>query len=62
MESKKMVRISKKDERRAKSPRKHKKPSKKTGPKVDNLPEGYRVHQNALEGDMSQHIFIGKVK
>jgi len=54
-----MTRISKKT-RRKNSPRKHKNPSVKSGPKKDNLPLGYKAHANALEG--MNTIFIAKVK
>lgn len=55
-----MTRLGKKDERRGRSPRKHKAPSKKTGPLKDNLPEGYKPHANAL-GEKAT-VFIPKVK
>lgn len=42
-----MTRISKQAERRAVSRRRHKMPAKKTGPKRDNLAQGFRVHENA---------------
>jgi hypothetical protein len=57
-----MVRISKQAERRSKSPRKHKKPAEKTGPLADQLPEGYKTHPNALEGDVAKSAFIPKIK
>lgn len=53
-----MVRISKQAERRAKCPHRPRPPSSKTGPKKDNLPEGFKEHLNALEG--SKNIFIAK--
>jgi hypothetical protein len=55
-----MTRVSKKIERRAISPRKHKNPSIKTGPKKDNLPKGYKSHDNAFSGE--GNIFIPKIK
>ncbi len=55
-----MTRMSKQGERRAKSPRKHKKPSVKTGPLKDKLPEGYKPHANALEA--VENVFVGKVR
>ncbi len=55
-----MTRISKKGRRRAVSPRRHQKPSAKTGPKEDNLPTGYKLHENALQNDSI--VFIGKIK
>jgi hypothetical protein len=56
-----MTRLSKKSERRGISPRKHKAPCPKTGPKQDNLPSGYKAHTNAVEGDMSKKVFIPKI-
>jgi hypothetical protein len=54
-----MTRISKKSERRGISPRKAKKPAPKSGPKKDNLPKGFKEHDNACpEGS----IFIPKIK
>ena len=53
-----MTRISKQEERRARSPRRHKAPAPKTGPKQDNLPQGYKPQQNAVE---SEGVFIGKI-
>ncbi|MCH9611085.1 MAG: hypothetical protein S4CHLAM81_00020 [Chlamydiales bacterium] len=55
-----MTRIGKKEERRNRSPRKHKAPSVKTGPKEDNLPVGYKPHENALGS--KANAFIAKVK
>jgi hypothetical protein len=51
--------MSKKEKRRAVFPRKHKKPSPKTGPLKDNLPQGYREHTNVAE---SSAFFIPKIK
>ena len=55
-----MTRMGKKQERRCRSPRKHKAPSAKTGPKKDKLPRGYKPHENALGG--GARAFIAKVK
>lgn len=56
-----MVRISKQSERRAKCPHRPRPPSPKTGSKKDNLAEGYKAHQNAVEdAAISQKIFIAK--
>jgi len=55
-----MTRLGKKEERRGISPRKHKNPSVKTGPKKDNLPKGYKSHDNAFSGEES--VFIPKIK
>ncbi len=57
-----MVRISKQAERRNRFPRKHRAPSEKTGSLKDNLPEGYKAHANALEGDLAKMVFIPKIK
>lgn len=57
-----MVRISKQNERRMKSPRKNKKPSVKTGTLKDNLPTGYKEHANALEGELATMAFIPKIR
>lgn len=57
-----MVRISKQAERRSKFPRKHRNPSEKTGPKKDNLNDGFKGHDNAVEGDLSKTMFIPKIK
>lgn len=57
-----MVRISKQAERRSKSHRRPSPPSKKTGPKKDQLAHGYKEHSNALAGDVSQLSFIPKIK
>ena len=55
-----MTRLGKKAERKGRSPRKHKAPSKKTGPLKDNLPKGFKQHANALENKNT--IYIAKVK
>ena len=57
-----MVRISKIKQRYNRCPKKRKPPSKKTGPKKDNLPSGYREHENALERDLSKTAFVPKIK
>jgi hypothetical protein len=56
-----MTRMSKPERRRARCPKKRKAPSIKTGPKKDNLPEGYRVHESALTGDLANQLFIRKL-
>lgn len=55
-----MTRISKKAERRATSPRKHKNPLLKTGPKKDHFSKKYKLHDNALPGE--RNAFIPKIK
>lgn len=57
-----MTRISKKEERRAHCPKKTKPPAPKTGPKEDNLPNGFKPHDNALESDLAKAAFIPKIK
>ena len=44
-----MTRLSKQNERRQKSPRKHRLAGVKTGPRKDKLERGYREHLNAVE-------------
>jgi len=57
-----MVRISKQEERRNRCPRKRKHPSVKTGPKKDNLPNGFKELANAVDAQLSDQVFIGKIK
>jgi hypothetical protein len=57
-----MVRISKQSERRSQSRRRCKAPAKKTGPCKDNLPSGYKVHSNSLEGSVLVNAFIPKIR
>jgi hypothetical protein len=57
-----MVRISKQAERRSKFPRKHRAPSAKTGPLQDNLKNGFKAHDNAVQGDIASTIFVPKIK
>lgn len=57
-----MVRISKKSERRNRSPRKNRAPSEKTGSLRDNLPKGFKEHANALDGEVAATAFIPKIK
>ncbi len=57
-----MVRISKQEERRQRSPKKHKAPAKKTGPKEENLNLGYKPHANAVQGVQAGSFFIPKIK
>lgn len=57
-----MVRISKQNRKRNVSPRRPHKPGIKTGAKKDALPEGFRVHPNAIDGNLAQTLFIPKVK
>jgi hypothetical protein len=57
-----MVRISKQSERRAISFRRTRNPAKKTGPKKDALPQGFKTHTNAVAGDLAHLSFIPKIK
>lgn len=57
-----MVRISKQAQKRNKSPRKHRAPSPKTGPLKDQLPNGFKEHPNALQGECAAACFIPKIK
>lgn len=57
-----MVRISKQAERRSVSHRRPRPPSPKTGPKKDALPEGFKFHANAIEGNRAASAFIPKIK
>lgn len=57
-----MVRISKQNQRRNQSPRKHRAPMPKTGPKVDNLALGYKEHANAAPGELANQFFIPKIR
>ena len=56
-----MTRMSKQEKRRAMSPRKRRAPSPKTGPLKDNLPKGYKEHENALEA-ITAGAFIPKIR
>ncbi len=54
-----MTRMSKKEERRHRSPRKrHYNAAEKTGPKKDNLPKGFREHVNAVTTQGERITFI----
>jgi hypothetical protein len=57
-----MVRISKQAQKRQRFPRKSRYPSEKTGTLKDNLPEGFKPHANAVEGDLAKMVFIPKIK
>ena len=57
-----MVRISKQGERRSQFRRRHRQPAKKTGPVKDNLPEGYKPHANAVQGELATQLFVPKIK
>lgn len=57
-----MVRISKQEERRSKSPRRPSIAGSKTGPLKDNLPKGYKEHANASSVEGPLAVFIPKIK
>lgn len=57
-----MTRMSKQGERRHRFPRKHRSPSEKTGSLKDNLLNGFKLHENAVEGENSANYFIPKIK
>lgn len=54
-----MTRLSKQQRRRMVSPKRRREPGEKTGPKKDNLPKGFRVHDNACA---EATCFIAKIK
>jgi hypothetical protein len=56
-----MTRTSKQEERRNRSPRRPRKPAAKTGPLKDNLPKGFKEHENALTGAQAKDAFIPKI-
>lgn len=56
-----MVRLSKKMRERAQSPRKHRAPSAKTGPRQDALPKGYKEHANAIDTAVASELFFPKI-
>ena len=56
-----MVRISKQEERRQRSPKRCRAPAKKTGPRKENLALGYKPHANAVEGTTAGCFFIPKI-
>lgn len=57
-----MTRMSKQGERRALSPHRPRPPSKKTGPKKDNLQLGFKLHENAVNEGSSARRFVPKIK
>jgi hypothetical protein len=57
-----MVRLSKQTKIRAVSRRRPAPPAKKTGPVKDALPQGFKPHANAIEGELSHLSFIPKIK
>ena len=57
-----MTRMSKKEERRHRCPKKNKAPSVKTGSLKDNLSLGYKVRENTIDGELGKKVFISKIK
>ncbi len=57
-----MVRISKQSERRGQSRRRCQAPAKPSGPKKDNLPSGFKIHANSIEGEFAANVFIPKIR
>lgn len=57
-----MVRLSKQSKIRSVSRRRPAPPAKKTGPVKDALPQGFKPHENAIEGKIAQASFIPKIK
>ncbi|MCB1149454.1 MAG: hypothetical protein KDK48_04750 [Chlamydiia bacterium] len=57
-----MTRMSKQGKRRNTSPRRPNIAGQKTGSKKDALPKGYKVIENAVEGELSKTSFIPKIK
>jgi len=58
-----MTRISKQARKRAVSPRKRQANlAQKTGSRKDNLPEGFKNHSNAIDGELAGSMFIPKIK
>ena len=55
-----MVRISKQQEIRSRSPKRCRPPAIKTGPKAEAT--SYKAHPNALEGKASEAAFIPKIR
>ena len=56
-----MVRPSKQSERRNISPKRPAKKGGKTGPKQDNLKNGYKEISNAAPKELSNQIYIRKI-
>jgi hypothetical protein len=56
-----MTRMSKQGKKRHVSPRRPRAPTLKTGPKKDNLSEGFRMHENAAPADLISTRFIPKI-
>lgn len=57
-----MTRLSKQARRRMVSPKRPKLSGPKTGPKEDNLKNGFKDRINSVQGSSAQQYFIGKVK
>lgn len=57
-----MVRLSKKQEIRQRSPHRRRPPAAKSGPRKMALPLGYKPHCNAVDGDETRSLFIAKIR
>lgn len=55
-----MVRLSKQARRRNVSFKRPRKPSTKTGPKVDACPAGFKEHHNAIAGPVAAAAYFPK--
>jgi hypothetical protein len=53
-----MTRMSKQNERRQQSPRKHQRAGVKTGPKKDKLAHGFKEHSNAVAEKSGGMMFV----
>lgn len=53
-----MTRMSKQNERRQKSPRKHQRAGVKTGPRKDKLAHGFKEHANAVAHKSDGVMFV----
>jgi len=57
-----MTRIGKQQERRNKCPKKnHYNLNAKTGPKKDNLKDGYKPHDNVAPKEINKSMYIPKI-
>ena len=57
-----MVRLSKQQRDRSVSPRRPALAGVKTGPRKDNLPEGFKGKVNAIQGDLAATLYIAKIR
>ena len=57
-----MVRLSKQTRRRQRSHKRPKAPAQKTGPLKETLAGGFKLHENAIQGELARAIFVPKIK